>query len=359
MNKVILNLTIYCFLSLLLLELSSFILIKLNYLPNGITPRVTMIPHKDFGFWHHKNRSFRLASECWNSKVTYNNHGMRQTNNVEYKKNNKKRIAIIGDSMSENLEVSDGKDFGSLVQKKLDNFEILNFSVRSTGLGDHIELYNKLIKKFEVDYIFLFVSDNDFEDNYYLSSRPSQNKYKIENNKVIKLPIDEVFFENQTKIINKLKKENLVFIKEYFRTFILYSHFKGYLMYNIHKRKNQVKSQRVRDPFFEYTEKSIVYKFLVAKFLENLTNNEKLIVFTNPRPKIISQEDFPEKKNIKMMAQIWGDKYIIDATDKAINFLKDDNNYKHPYLSFDCDGHFSEYGASFMSDFVVESFLKL
>ena len=64
-----------------------------------------------------QNRSFRLASECWNSKVTYNNHGMRQNNNVEYKKNNKKRIAIIGDSMSENLEVSDGKDFGSLVQR--------------------------------------------------------------------------------------------------------------------------------------------------------------------------------------------------------------------------------------------------
>ena len=60
--------------------------------------------------------------------------------------------------MTENLEVSDGKDFGSLIQKKLDKFEILNFSVRSTGLGDHIELYDKLIKKFEVDYIFLFVT---------------------------------------------------------------------------------------------------------------------------------------------------------------------------------------------------------
>ena len=51
--------------------------------------------------------------------------------------------------MSENIEVSDGEDFGSLLQHKNPNYEVLNFSVRSTGLGDQIELFNGFVKKFE------------------------------------------------------------------------------------------------------------------------------------------------------------------------------------------------------------------
>ncbi|MDC0043538.1 hypothetical protein OAJ03_01405, partial [Candidatus Pelagibacter sp.] len=158
MKKKIFDTLLILIISFFFLEISSLILIKLNFLPNGLTPRITLVPNENFGYWHHKNKKFKLASECWSSKVTYNNYGMRQINNVNLKKN-KKRIGIIGDSMTENLEVIDGKDFFNLLQKKLINYELLNFSTRSLGLGDQIELYNNLAKKFKLDYIFLFVSD--------------------------------------------------------------------------------------------------------------------------------------------------------------------------------------------------------
>ena len=163
----------------ILIEISSIILIKLNLLPNGLTPRITLVQNKDFAYWHHKNENFKLASKCWSSKISYNNYGMRQIKDISLVKN-KPRIGILGDSMTENLEVSDGKDFANLLQKKLPDYEILNFSVRSLGLGDQIELYDKFAKKFKLDYIFLFISDNDFEDNYLLNpNRPTQVIYKI------------------------------------------------------------------------------------------------------------------------------------------------------------------------------------
>lgn len=360
MRKIFINSFLILLLTFIFLEIASILLIKINLLPNGITPRVTIIPHKNFGFWHHKNKSFRLASECWSSKVSYNNHGMRQVSDINIDLKTKKRIALIGDSMTENLEVTDGNDFGSLIQSKLPDYEILNFSVRSTGLGDHIELYEGLIKNFELDYIFLFISDNDLEDNYYLNNRPSQNKYKVINDKIKKLPIDERFFEKQKKISNKLKKEQLIFVKEYFRSYILYSHFRANLLYQIYKKKKKDNIERqVNNPYEDYDKKIKIYKHLKTKFLNQLSNNEKLIVFTNPRPKIISEKFYPEKKNIEEMSKIWGDQYIINTTSSSIDYLKRDDKYKYPYFSFECDGHFSAYGANFMSDLVVEKFLEI
>ena len=33
--------------------------------------------------------------------------------------------------------------------------------------------------------------------------------------------------------------------------------------------------------------------------------------------------------------------------------------YRYPYLSFDCDAHYSPIGADIYSDFIKETFLKL
>ena len=356
MKKFFLDITIFGIVTFILIEISSIILIKFNILPNGITPSVTLVPNKEYGFWHHKNRSFKLASPCWNSKVSYNNYGLRNTKNTDLEDKNKKRIGIIGDSMSENIEVSDGKDFGSLLQLNLPDYEILNFSTRSTGLGDQLELYKGFSKNFNLDYIFLFISDNDFEDNYYLNTRPSQIKYKLEGNTVKKIPVNLEFFENQKKFVTKLKKERLLFVKEKLNSFILYSHIIGYIKFNIYKKKT-TKVPQNHDDFIDYDKKKVVYSYLVNEFKQSLNNNEKLFVFVNLRPKILSPEFYPEKQNIKEMKNIWG-KEIIDPREAGINFLKKIGKYDEPYFSFVCDGHYSQLGAKFMADYVSEYFLK-
>ena len=60
-------------------------------------------------------------------------------------KKQKNRIALIGDSMTEMIHVNEGDDIGSLIQNKLPNFEIINFSSRSMGLYDQLEIYKNLV----------------------------------------------------------------------------------------------------------------------------------------------------------------------------------------------------------------------
>ncbi|MDC0044215.1 hypothetical protein OAJ03_04905, partial [Candidatus Pelagibacter sp.] len=105
-------------------------------------------------------------------------------------------------------------------------------------------------------------------------------------------------------------------------------------------------------------EKKIVYRFMIDKFYKNLSNNEKLYIFINPRPKIIRQEKSAEKNNIKYMTELWGLDKVIDPTKSGINFLKSINKYEYPYFSFTCDGHYSELGAKFMSSYVSNHFLN-
>ena len=340
----------------ILIEISSIALIKLSLLPNGLTPRITLIQNKDFAYWHHKNESFKLASKCWSSKISYNNYGMRQIRNINLTKD-EPRIGILGDSMTENLEVSDGKDFANLLQKKLPNYEILNFSVRSLGLGDQIELYDKFAKRFKLDYIFLFISDNDFEDNYLLNpDRPTQVIYKIINGSIKKERIRNSNTIKKNNKFSNIKKNLILLIKQNLNTYLLYFHSKNYL--NFHLKKNQKKNTQINLQFNNTKEKELVYKFMVDKFYKKLSNNEKVYIFVNPRPKIIQKENSPEKENIKMMSFIWGYDKVLDPTNAGINYLQKINKNSYPYFSFDCDGHYSELGAKFMSEYVSNYFLN-
>ena len=107
------------FLTILVAELTAKIFVHLGLLDKGLPAWVTLRAHKDFGNWHPKNITLDLEKKnCWTSTVSYNSLGMRKTSeNTQQKKNNLKKIALLGDSMIENIEVTDGFDLGSLVQK--------------------------------------------------------------------------------------------------------------------------------------------------------------------------------------------------------------------------------------------------
>ena len=168
--KIILKYLIVFIISFFLIEIFAPILVKLGYISRGLPSWVTLFADKDTSFWHPKDVTFEIEKpSCWVSKVSYNNIGMRSTKDILRK--NKPRIALLGDSMIENIELDDGKDLGSKVQKLLPNYEVLNFSARATGLADQLDIYKKYIHNEEVDILFLFVTENDFANNYYLHSK--------------------------------------------------------------------------------------------------------------------------------------------------------------------------------------------
>ena len=171
------------------IESLSFILIKTNFLPNGMNPNIALNASEKFGYWHPKNISFKLATRCWDSHVSFNSIGIKSVKEFELTKK-KKRIAILGDSMTENIQLDNETDFASKLQKLMPDFEIINFSIASTGLAEHIKIYNKLIKKYNVDYIFYYITSNDFSDNHSSNHRVMRTSYEVINNKVLKTTVN-------------------------------------------------------------------------------------------------------------------------------------------------------------------------
>ena len=133
-QKKIYTFLIIIFISLFLVEISAKILVKLGFLNKGLPTWVTLRAHEDFATWHPKNSSFIIENKnCWVSKTSYNSLGMRDTFNFNLKNGdqNVETIALLGDSMIENIEVEDGLDLGSSIQNKIKSHKVLNFATRS------------------------------------------------------------------------------------------------------------------------------------------------------------------------------------------------------------------------------------
>ncbi len=359
------QLFIIFFITLLLIEIISFFFIKLNLIGAGLPSWLTQYAHKDYTVWHPKNVTFKKIESkgCWVSNITYNNFGMRGIDDVSLLKT-KKRIALLGDSMIENIELSDGKDVGSLIAKKLKDYEILNFSARSTGLADQKNIYEKLIKKFDVDYLFLFIHPNDFINNSINGNGTSYHRrFDVINNSVVEIPKDLIWMENYNSKFKKLKREYSIYFKNY-NSYKIYLFLRDFL-----KKKEVVKKKtnfEKKNFYIDYFEKNkIIYKHLKKEFSNTIDPKVKFYVILNLQPYFflenekLNEEEFFIKYNvIPFFEEIWSDYSFVNPIYDAKKII-DKNNYKIPYFSWTCgDKHYNEKGSDFISDLVVKTIIK-
>ena len=328
------------------LEGLSFILIKQKLIPKNLPPSIALEAHKEFSYWHPLNKKIKISSSCWDSEVEFNSIGLKSSK--EIKEKNKIRIAILGDSMTENIQLSNEIDFAHKLQFLLPEYEIINFSVASTGLADQIDIYNKFIKTFNIDYIFLFVTENDLNDNYIKYKRPNRLGYDYFNKKIYEYQREELYLKNYFSKYNAFKRDTLFYLKDFSNTFKLYYHIKYHISFKL--QKNQLEQAKVNNNDRE--KKIQIYKFLKNKFLESLDKNSNLLVFLNIDNKNFLKES-SERKTIKI---IWGEDNIYDPRNEAIIFLQNINKLKGPYMGFDCDNHYSEIGAEYLSKYVAKIF---
>ena len=355
--------------TLFFIEFFSFLSIQLNIVEKKIPPWVTLHAHKDFGHWHPKNITFKnLGTRCWKSTVSYNNYGMRGTGKIILKKK-KKRIALLGDSMIENIELSDGLDVGSQIQKKLPEFEVLNFSSRATGLADHLDIYVNLIKQFDVDKIFLFVHYNDLINNsIHGNSKIYQRRYDYKNNEIVEIKKDILWLENYNSKINFFLRNNLIFLKQT-NTYRVYLHILEIIKTNkqremiLKKQKSKaIQYTNIYEKKFE-TNKNI-YNFLKKKFIIELDPNHELYVILNIFPfsflkeNELNKEQLFIKKNVMtFLENTWSDVNFIYPTDLAKEYILL-NRLKFPFFSWTCDQHYNIHGSKFMSDIVYNKIKK-
>ena len=337
---------------LLSIELFSIILIKLKLLPKFLPPVVTLYAHKEYSYWHPINKKLKISTLCWESEVEFNSLGIKSSSEFSVKKT-KPRIGIIGDSMTENIQLNNNQDFSYKLQNKLKNFEIINFSVASTGLADQIDIYEILITKFDLDYIFLFITENDFKDNHIDNRRPNRIAYKIDDGNIVKIDRDKKFFEYYFSKFNIFKREYSIYFK-IFNSYNLYFYLKEKIPLSIANNKGRALYNN-NDYVNNFEEKKIIYRYLSQELLRKIENNQKLLVFFN-----INNNSFMfETEERKIMKKVWEPTVVNDPMNESINLLKKMNKLYFPFMGHTCDTHYSDVGAEFLSNYVTQEFLKL
>lgn len=344
----------------------SKLFVKFGILNKGLPSWVTLRAHSDFGNWHPKNITLTIEKKnCWVSTISYDSDGSRKIFNGGTKINKEfKSIALLGDSMLENLEVNDGSDLGSLIQKRLKSYRVFNFGVRGTGLGDQTEIYKKLIKPLKVDYVFLFLTENDIYNNVYGLTTVHHKRFDYIDDKVIEIPKDENFLNNYNSKKKIFFRDGLLFLKKL-------DLYKVYLKYYYHfkTKKNLQKNNSQKDRIeiiekFNLSEKKIkIYNKIKKDFINALDPQTQLFVFLNARPHIFDptkdEDTLDEYMVTNFYKDVWKDvPNFYDPYNFAKEKLVEKGKFSFPYLSWDCDHHYSYEGARIYSDFVSKSFLK-
>ncbi len=112
-----------------------------------------------------------IHRRCYDGFVSINSHGLRDAPRTLKKEPGVFRIGVFGDSLIEGMHVSPKQVSTRRLEAKLNSrvsdvsWEVLNFSVSGYGTIQEYLRYLQDGKKFDLDLIVLFLTDNDLENN--------------------------------------------------------------------------------------------------------------------------------------------------------------------------------------------------
>jgi hypothetical protein len=196
--------------------------------------------YEDQGKGKRKNMSYAYFNEGFGI-VNYNEFGFIGES-IKLKKDNKTlRVALLGDSFIESLQVFNRDYFGKIAENNLNErntgskYEILNFGRSGIGFSDMYISQKSLVEKFDPDIIIYFISNGDLYRRHIDKLLPkikldtsdqgfsidyAFDKTRIERYNARKGVVQNSAFLNMTKIaVNRLKQDYLELILGKFGSF--------------------------------------------------------------------------------------------------------------------------------------------
>jgi hypothetical protein len=144
--------------------------------------------------------------------VRINSDGMRDYEHSEIKPSGTIRIAILGDSYAEALQIPIEQTFWSVMRDRLEQcsafaghkIEVLNFGVSGYGTAHELLTLREKVWKYSPDIVMLAVTtNNDITDNFGPLARRPQSPYFVYRQG--KLVLDDSFKNTNTFQFRKLK----------------------------------------------------------------------------------------------------------------------------------------------------------
>ncbi len=123
------------------------------------------------GFWHRPNRLITWRSEGYSQSRT-NADGLRDVNFTVEKPAGVRRIAVLGDSMTEAYQVDPKDTFVKLLEDRLNKpgqpkFQVMNFGMSCLSTTQALYLFKERIARYQPDICVLAYHVGDNEKNLY------------------------------------------------------------------------------------------------------------------------------------------------------------------------------------------------
>lgn len=121
-----------------------------------------VIKYKAFQEGHYRVRDeidarFRINANGWNSAVEHYEVSRDPA---------RKRIAIIGDSYVESLQVNVDKNFGELLAAELGSAEVFRFGISGAPLSQYVHMLRNEVARYHPDIVIILLVHNDFDESY-------------------------------------------------------------------------------------------------------------------------------------------------------------------------------------------------
>ena len=294
------------------------------------------IPHKILGWKYAPHCNFVHTGGRYNAefeeKITTNSHGFRDKERTLTKPSNTIRIAFMGDSMMEALQVPFGKTAGQVLENKLnrmsnsDNnlkYEVLNFGVGNYGLGQMFLAYKEFAEKFNPDYVLVFVNEYLMERTIEFQRFETQIK---SGNFFSNRPV--FWFKNPklTKEINLLSSNKQRYFSKLEKTFFLInppiylSGFKKWYQETLSKRQSAKKNP---EKTLKERQRGFFLEKLWRNFKKDFNSWKNTSEFEIKLSKLPIVEEVKVPINLKILS-------IFQKESQARFIILDSSKYYHP-----------------------------
>lgn len=281
-----------------------------------------------------------INRDGWNSPIEY-----------EKEKSNKTRVAVIGDSYIEALQVDNDQTLQYLLQEKSNQkIESFGFGISGAPLSQYLNVARYVESEFNPDIFVFMLIHNDFDESI-IHLHPNKRKFLTFENK-----------NNSWEELQAYKSPNSFKAKLY-RKVLMKSALFRYLWINLKvsavrekfkKTDNQqtfaanVEINSIEDNFVQIEE---VTRIILAKIHKELQHKRVILLMDAPRKSIyngLNLENDPAFK-LNTLVQKITDELQMEFIDLSQKF-EFDYKINQKKFEFSNDFHWSQYGHKVVSD---------
>lgn len=311
--------------------------------------------------------SFTYSGKEFRNTIKYNSLGFRGKEYSQDKRNDTFRIAVLGDSFVEGLQLPDNQLLTAILEEKLNsysqslNYEVMNFGVSGYGTDQELLLLTNKVIQYSPDLVILVFTANDIDDV------KNNELFTMENGILTKL-----FPKTKNYSITSLLKKT--FKNFYFLNFLdqnlhrleldqkFSGHHRSSIQIDIFKRdydsetkKNWQLELALLGKIYQECQKNKISFLLVLGNLNHQVRTQSRIGFFKRYRKNIKEEKYVFNKPNEIL-KFFANEHSIPVLDLLPVFKQEEESKNMVHFIF--DGHWNSYGNRLAAELTLNKLVE-